>query len=230
MSTQAVFDSKFNIVAVDPDQDKVIQIPGTEFQAPSTKELYEKISIIPNYEESWDKYSLSRAEKENYELRGYPLVIGVGLKNEVDIEDNINARNPQSYRMRLSDLHVGWQYNDKDKDLLTPEFDKYFTTEGWGYNLKNPHYHWSEDHNMESHHVYPVKTIKCDKEGWKNEGLTWNNWNGYGGVNYLAFNIEICKGKEVFADITSGTYDLDNEPIGSIYTLPVRLHWDALKN
>jgi hypothetical protein len=47
-------------------------------------------------------------------------------------------------------------------------------------------------------------------------------------MHYLAFNIEICKGKEVYADLDDGTYDLDNEPIGNIYTLPVRLRWSKL--
>ncbi len=152
MSTQAVFDSKFNIVAVDPDQDKVIQIPGTEFQAPATKELYERISIIPNYDINYgDYYSL--AEKKKYDQRGYPLVIGVGLKNEVDIEDNHGSRNPQSYRMRISDIHTGYQWKLDRQEHLTPEFDKYFEARGWSYELENQRYHWASDHNTEQYHA-----------------------------------------------------------------------------
>ncbi len=48
MSSQAVFNPNLNIVGVDPDTNQVIQIPGSEFQAPINNDTYADIVLYPD--------------------------------------------------------------------------------------------------------------------------------------------------------------------------------------
>lgn len=236
MSTQSVFDSKFNIVAVDPDKSQVIQIPGTEFQAPAVKELYQKISIIPNYrvnyyalrdvpEEYREEYEKELKEIEEADARaGVTKIIGVGVDHEIAKENNFEAFLPESYRFRVADLHVGYHYSNGSEERREPEFDQYFVGQGWRHKLENRPWRAPEDHNSENHHIFPVTQIKCYKGDWEADGKTW-----YGTRHYLAFNVEICTGAMVEADLSKGVFNLQNEPLGNLYTLPVRVYWDELE-
>lgn len=236
MSTQTVFDSKYNIVAVDPDLDQVIQIPGTEFQAPATKEQFHKISIIPDYEAHF-----TRAELKERELDVDPVTgrynthyIGVGVDMEIPVEDNYLTRLPEAYRFRVTNLHVGSIPFNNQTEVLKPEFDQYFISSGWRRAKINKSYWPNGDTNVggTGTNVSPVAKIRCERSKWQAEGLSWiHRLDSNGDVlsaHYLDFNIEICTGAMVTADLADGTYQLENEPIGNLYTLPCRILWPAL--
>jgi hypothetical protein len=249
MSTQAVFDSKFNIVGVDPDTSQVIQIPGTEFQAPASSDLFLKIAVMPNYkaeygsgiafdskEEITDEkikmYVEGREERmallrEAHGFATKPKVIGVGIDFEIRAESAKETAHPESYRMRLTDIHVGKRFSEYQPEVLQPQFDKYFIAEGWRHQRKTYNNYHFPQFNKEDHRVSPACELLCYKDDWVTDGLNWSQTQ-----NYVDFSVEICKGKtanfELLSSQTADAEDLSAFPIGSIYTLPIRVWWSEL--
>ena len=56
MTTNCVFDPKYNIVAVDPDGSSVVQIPGSEFQAVSTSDAYYSFCLFSNFNPKYNDW------------------------------------------------------------------------------------------------------------------------------------------------------------------------------
>ena len=102
MSTNCVFDPKLNIVAVDPENNSVIQIPGTEFQAETSSDSYERIALYPNY---YPGSNNSGAGAEDKPPRAGEYVLGVGIenRNRYGVAWNCGKR---SSMFRISNPHI----------------------------------------------------------------------------------------------------------------------------
>ena len=81
MSNQSVFNPKLNIVAVDPDKNEVVQIPGVAFQAETSSDTYEKIALYPNFNPEGSDKGRPGDKDPNPIAPDGQYVIGVGVEN-----------------------------------------------------------------------------------------------------------------------------------------------------
>ena len=132
MSTDCVFDPKYNIVAVDPDKQEVIQIPGTEFQAPVTNDSYEQIVLWPNFNPGQNNSGNNPGYDWKNEPRDGEFVLGVSIENLNRYGIPWGEGRPSTV-FRIREPHL---FNRVSKDLGTQtsmcEYDKYIEhTDFW---------------------------------------------------------------------------------------------------
>lgn len=123
MSTDCVFDPKLNIVAVDPDSNSVIQIPGTEFQAQVSSDSYERIALYPNYNPALADSGWGGTDKPP--VAGvYCLGVGIENRNRYGVPWNTSVR---SCMFRIAHPHIitPGGYNDLAAYLVESHYDKY---------------------------------------------------------------------------------------------------------
>ena len=122
MSNNCIFDPRLNIVAVDPVSKSVIQIPGTEFQAQTSSDSYERIALYPNY---FPGQNMTDWGGGDYPPRSGEYLLGVGIenRNRTGIPWSEGTR---SCMFRIAHPHIiAPETDDCWAYLVNSQYDKY---------------------------------------------------------------------------------------------------------
>ena len=212
MSTNCVFDPKFNIVAVDPDSNAVIQIPGTEFQAETSSDSYEKIALYPNYFPGKNNHG---PNPETPPRPGeYVLGVGIENRNRYGITWYVGER---SCMFRVAHPHIiSPESQDCYVYLVNSQYDKYIEHTDFvtyyerGYTTSDRGY------------------VRFKWQEMLDDGLSLPTADG----TVLSFNVEIYRAWDpepvVVPDGETLPVPVQSGPYNSPIIIPVRVQIDEL--
>jgi hypothetical protein len=224
MSSQAVFNPNLNVVGVDPDTNQVIQIPGSEFQAPINNDTYADIVLYP------DMFSSHNDGK---------YTLGFGLKLAVT-KMGQKVQGATSFFMRPTNPHISVMSNNKDFYTMTIDrkYDKYFE---WSDFIEYEQYGHSKD--SYSKNQYERGWVKFNYNAMKNDNIYFpedysdqaQGWELQRIKLSLNFDIEIYpdafstnSGGHINIPYNSSEYALAIGPYNSPAVIPIRAHIQEL--
>ena len=221
MTTQAIFDPKYNIVGVDPNNNDFVQIPGQAFQAPTTPDTYVKFLLIPNF----------NTARSNHVGKFPPIPAGeynLGFTiHQLSVPDPFQG--DASYSFSPHNVHISNSYepdaNNYKSDnfyrqIVLPEYDKYIEHTGLTtYEYRDNRY--TPDLN------YGFIRVKWQE--MKDDGLFFpSETPGSGFKSFLCFDLRVVinapESIELGTDAKADKYELPAGPFSPPIVVPVRAY------
>lgn len=218
MTTEAIFDPKYNIVAVDPSDDSFVQIPGKAFQAPSSSDTFAKFKFIPNFNTVTVHPDGGQPKPPTGE---YVVGMCVDSRNKMDW-----LQAESSITFRPTNAHISERYyKDNNQQTINKKYDKYiectdFTETSDSARITQYNYGW----------------VRFKWQEMKNDGIRFPadknpEWPRQDNKLFLSFDVEIHR-TSIPSTYLSGdqpTY-LSAGPYNAPVIIPVRLNitelWD----
>lgn len=214
MSTQAVFNSKYNIVGVDPDTSGFVQIPGEAFQAPVSTDSFAKFVLIPNFPpgnaDNHGNYNPTPAGQ---------YVLGFGPCQKSRTEDN---QGTPSFTYRAANIHVvttGSYSDDMTRSIVGNQFDPYIEYNGMQGEGRPPKTS-SKDRNY--------STIRYHWQKMKDDGIYFPSIGRGEDLLRLEFDIQVYRNAppvhNLGTDPKDDRYEVPAGPYSGPITIPVRVN------
>jgi hypothetical protein len=210
MTTEVVFDPKYNVVGVDPDNNSLVQIPGISFQAPSTTDTYAKFRLIPNFNPHTVFADGVQAKPTTGE---YILGMCVDNRNKMDW-----LQADSSLKFRPVNVHISERYyNDSNHNTINKKFDKYIE-----------YTDLTESTNKNREDQFNYGWIRFKWQEMLNDGVKFPDkrqvqWPREVMKLYMVFDIEVRREKIETTTITDSSHQwLSAGPYTSPTLVPVR--------